>query len=303
MARLKSFSILAVLVGLVAQAECKLSVADFSRALSQQEVSIGKTGFGCLKELFGEEGEHILTQDPTAGIYHDVEATMSDKDRYEAIYLVFGEAGIETMCDVTERLRKARFLSTVDPPVSMMTKPQLKRRAQACVQAQPLYPSENDADNSYNAWAAAHIDQFLPDGADRTSRTDPNKLIMHIQDSIDVAMEAEYASMACHPLFKGIEAIASIPDFVVLQQGSIVGGIKQFVCGFGTQVASYTTGNLYRQLARARFHDLHIDGAEERATYMNTNNMVNQVCGSRGRLNDAVGELASIKRELESRRR
>lgn len=183
----------------------------------------------------------------------------------------------------------------------MEKRPRPERRAQTCIEAKPMYPSENDMDNAYNKWAADNIDQFLPDNGDRTSRTDPNKLITDIQDSIDIAKEAEYSAMVCRPIFDGIEAIVTIPDFVVLEQGRIVGGLKSIVCDFGNKVAGFATGTLYRQLERAQFHNYNIDGAESRATYINTGNMVNRMCTSGARLNRAVEELAAIKRKLDAR--
>ena len=284
----------------------KFQIHKVGEPLSQDEVRKGRSGFDCLRELFGEEGEHVLMEDPVDRFgMENKEETLTEQERHETIYRMFGEEGIETMCDITRKLRRARLLTSVETkstPDQHESPSEHSRRAQACVPAQPLYPSQNDIANAYNDWASEHIDMFLPDGSDRTSRTDPNKLVTDIQDSIDASMEAEYSSMACYPIANGLASIASIPDIVIFQQGSIAHGIKNIVCNFGSRVSNYATASLYKKLDRARFHDISIDGAEQRATYMNTNSMVNQVCASQGTLSRAVEDLADIKRTLETRR-
>lgn len=280
----------------------RFALHTVGKPLSREETRQGQEGFDCLKELFGEEGEHVLMEDPPM---KDEGETLTTQERHETIFRMFGKDGIKAMCDITQKLRKARFLTTTAEDKEMEAETEsihTERRTQACVPAKPLYPAKNDVDNSYNQWAAEHVDAFLPDGADRTSRTDPNKLITDIQDSINEALEAEYNAMACYPIMNGVASIASIPDLVIFQQGSLMHGIKNIVCNFGSKVSGFATDNLYKQLARAQFHDYHIDGAESRATYMNTASMANQVCTSSGRLNSAVEELESIKRALENRR-
>ncbi|CAB9504804.1 expressed unknown protein [Seminavis robusta] len=293
--------------------EAKLVVEHVVGELSKDQVQHGKYGFGCLENLFGDEGRHILHD------YKDLVAVNPkenhddndyDQLRYEAIYVMFGADGVDTICDTTLRLRKARLLQ------GRKTKPMPThtnannfnynhRNTQydaTCIPSEAYYPADNDPMGEYNEWAQENVDPFLPEGADRTSRTDPAKLVRSIQDTIDVSLEAEYASMACHPIVEGIQALATIPDAVFINQGAIIGSLKSFICGFSSRTAAFATNTLYSQMARAQAHDFYIDAAESSAAYMNTANMVNTVCtNSNAQLSRAVEELSDIKRALETR--
>ena len=257
----------------------------------------GTRGLACFRELLDEQvmSQHLM----------DVvgpQATYTDDHLAAAIYIAYGEQGIDQVCQVVDQNspKRHRNLRQDQQQQQQQQQPQQQHRSvqeQKCTisSVQAVYPTDVTG-SEYAAYEKERsLDGLLPDGASYASRTDPRKIIQQVQVVLDDSLEAEYRGMICEGYFSAVTDVVSIVDLVVVKQGAILDGINGLSCGLAQGMARATQSKMYGIMADALKHDLLVNDAEQQATYQNTAAATGAMCTLAAKVQSLADDITTVK--------
>jgi hypothetical protein len=274
----------------------------------------GARGLACLRELLDPQVliQHLTAATSTAARVQQEEYTYTDEHLAAAIYMAYGEPGIDRICNLDvlnqQRRRNLRDFHTKQQHHQQQHLQQQQHRSlhdateQSCISSpnDAEYPSDT-AGSVYMEYAMSRdIDVLLPDGTTYMSRTDPKKTIQQAQVVLDDSLEAEYNGLLCQSYFKAVTNVISIVDFVIIKQGSILDGINGFTCGLGQGLARATQTRMRGIVADAVKHDHLINQAEAQATYKNTAVFTTSMCSWMHELQTLGDEIDAVKKQFNT---
>ena len=281
-------------------------IYSFAEGKSHPEgLKHGARGHACLKEF--HELIHGSDMEFLKEIDNNTDEVVTDDHVAAAIFMVYGEKGINKFCNFSQRWKDAhtRRLQTTheEQPASSGTTNERRTQEEACGGGSSVdYPGSAKMDPSgvYSSHVAGRIGPLLPDGAGANSRTSPAKMVTEAQVQLDDALEGQYSAVLCGTYFAAATDIASVPDLVVFKQGPILDGINSLTCGIAERSMLSIQATMRGLLADGIKHDALINRAEMSATYGNSMLITQQMCSMTSNLAVMNNEVETIKEKVSA---
>lgn len=247
--------------------------------------SIRSSDMESIKQLDGKHAGKEVTDDHIAA----------------ALFMVYGEEGIDRLCAFSKRWTDAsnrRLVASAEPAENL--KNQNQRRNTDCEGADVGYPgtSKMDPKGVYGAFVSGRLAPLMDERAGANSRTSPAKMITEGQIQLDEALEGEYTAVLCGAYFSAVTDLIAIPDFVVEKQGQILDGINGLTCGVAERTMQVMQGTMRGLLNDGMKHNELINRAETTAMYENTMIIADKSCAINSEMISLDAEGEAIKRRL-----